>query len=276
PERWILSRLSATAAEVNAQLEILRFDEACNRLYHFFWGDLCDWYIELAKPALAGAAPRPRTGEVLLTVLDRSLRLLHPVMPFLTEEVWLRLPGRQAIHPETITLAPYPAAEPAWEAAEVECHMAALIEVVTRVRGLRADLEVPPGERVGLALGAADPALAGFLDAQSALIADLCRAELLAAGAVTAGAARDLVAGVELAIAVPQRALGPEDRQRLEKELDKIDGEIAGAESRLADERFLAKAPPAVVAGNRSRLAELRERRQRIVATLGGGVEVEA
>jgi valyl-tRNA synthetase len=106
PERWILSRLSRVAAEIEPRFESFRFDEACNRLYHFFWGDLCDWYIELSKPALSGEAPRPRVGDVLLTVLDRSLRLLHPVMPFLTEEVWQRLPGHEAIHPQTNCLAP--------------------------------------------------------------------------------------------------------------------------------------------------------------------------
>ena len=120
PERWILSRLSRTAAEVDEKLAAYRFDEACHRLYHFFWGELCDWYIELAKPALAGEAPRPRVGEVLLTVLDRSLRLLHPVMPHLTEELWQRLPGREAVHPETIVLAAYPEREPSWEDDGVE------------------------------------------------------------------------------------------------------------------------------------------------------------
>ena len=112
PERWILSRLSRTAAEVNAQLDVFRFDEACSRLYHFFWGELCDWYLELSKPALGGAPEhgegggrRPRVAEVLVTVLERSLRLLHPVMPHLTEELWHRLPGHEAVHAETISLA---------------------------------------------------------------------------------------------------------------------------------------------------------------------------
>ena len=140
PERWILSRLSRVAAEVDARFETFRFDEACNRLYHFFWGDFCDWYIELSKPALSGEAPRPRVGDVLLTVLDRALRLLHPVMPFLTEELWQRLPGHEAIHGETICLAPYPRREEAWEDDAVESGMEALIQVVTRVRALRVEM----------------------------------------------------------------------------------------------------------------------------------------
>ena len=145
PERWILSRLSRVAAEVEPRFAAFRFDEACNRLYHFFWDDLCDWYIELSKPALWSATRRaPRVGEVLLTVLDRALRLLHPVMPFLTEEIWQRLPGHEAIHPETICLAPYPEREPAWESPEVEAGMDALIQVVTRVRALRTELGLAP------------------------------------------------------------------------------------------------------------------------------------
>jgi valyl-tRNA synthetase len=271
PERWILSRLSATAAEVDARFADYRFDEACQRLYHFFWGDLCDWYIELAKPALFGDEPRPRVGDVLLTALDRSLRLLHPVMPFLTEELWQRLPGREVIHPETITLAPYPRRVEAWEDARVEAHMGALIEVVTRVRALRADLNVPAKDRVDLHLRSDDADLAAFLRRQETLIASLVRSDGLAEGAAPEGAARDFVAGVGLAVVVPELEMSDDERQRLEKELAKIAGEITGAEKRLANESFLAKAPPEVVAGNRQRLAELEERRQRIEARLADG-----
>jgi valyl-tRNA synthetase len=278
PERWILSRLSRVAAEVGARFSAFRFDEACNRLYHFFWGDLCDWYIELAKPALSGEAPRPRAGEVLLTVLDRSLRLLHPVMPFLTEEVWQRLPGHQAIHPETICLAPYPLREERWESAEVEGGMELLMQVVTRVRGLRAELGLPPKARLELYLGAsaaADPAAARFLAEQEHLVRSLCRVETVAGGAPRPGAVRDLVAGVEVALgadrAEPGGELGAGERERLRRELDKLDGEIARAEQRLGNHDFLARAPAAVVAGGRARLAELRERQERVRASLGGG-----
>ena len=161
PERWILSRLSRVAAEVDARFETFRFDEACNRLYHFFWGDLCDWYIELAKPALIGGtgdAPRPQVGDVLLTVLDRALRLLHPVMPFLTEELWQRLPGHEEIHPETICLAPYPRREEAWEDDAVEAGMDALTQVVTRVRALRTEMGLTAKAKLDLHLQAADEA----------------------------------------------------------------------------------------------------------------------
>jgi valyl-tRNA synthetase len=272
PERWILSRLSATAAEVDARFAEYRFDEACHRLYHFFWGELCDWYIELAKPALFGDEPRPGVGDVLLSVLDRSLRLLHPVMPFLTEELWQRLPGREAIHPETIALAPYPRPVAAWRDEAVEAHMGSLIEVVTRVRALRAELDVPAKDRVTVHLAADDPARAEFLAGQRPLLAQLVRAEAVHVAAGDAGtpedAVRDYVGGVRLAVVAPERGLGEEERRRLENELEKLAQEIAAAEGRLSNEQFLAKAPPQVVDGNRQRLAELVERRQRIEAGL--------
>ncbi|HYO16429.1 MAG TPA: valine--tRNA ligase, partial [Thermoanaerobaculia bacterium] len=269
PERWILSRLSQAAAEVDARFETFRFDEACNRLYHFFWGDLCDWYIELCKPAFSGEAPRPRVGDVLLTVLDRALRLLHPVMPFLTEEVWQRLPGHQAVHPETICLAPYPRREESWESPEVEAGMDALIQAVTRARGLRADLGLSPKTKIDLHLSASDAGVQRLLEEQEPLLRFLTRVESITFGTIPEGAVRDLVAGVEVALVPEAAALGEEERGRLVKELDKLAAEIARAEERLGNEQFLSKAPPHVVEGGRARLAEMREREASLKASLG-------
>jgi valyl-tRNA synthetase len=269
PERWILSRLSQTAAEVDARFETFRFDEACNRLYHFFWGDLCDWYIELCKPAFSGEAPRPRVGDVLLTVLDRALRLLHPVMPFLTEEVWQRLPGHEAVHPETICLAPYPRREESWENPEVEAGMDALIQAVTRARGLRADLGLAPKTKIDLHLSASDAGVQRLLEEQEPLLRFLTRVESIAFGTIPEGAVRDLVAGVEVAVVPEAQALGEEERGRLAKELEKLAAEIARAEERLGNEQFLSKAPPHVVEGGRARLAEMREREASLKASLG-------
>jgi|CXWL01.1.fsa_nt_gi valyl-tRNA synthetase len=275
PERWILSRLSQAAAEVDEKLTIFRFDEACNRLYHFFWGELCDQYIELAKPALLGQAPRPRVGDVLLTVLDRALRLLHPVMPFLTEEVWQRLPGHEAIHPETIALAPYPGREAAWEDPAVEAHMAALLELIARLRGLAVELGVKPGEPLAVHLAADDPGLAAFVAEQVPLIAFQIRSEAISLGAPPDGAARDRVAGIDLGLLVARRELGDDERARLSAELVELDDQIRRGEERLGNEQFVAKAPPAVVEGNRRKLAELRERRAQILTGLGEGPGLE-
>jgi valyl-tRNA synthetase len=272
PERWILSRLSRVAEEVDARFETFRFDEACNRLYHFFWGDLCDWYIELSKPALmtaAGEAPRPRVGDVLLTVLDRALRLLHPLMPFLTEELWQRLPGHEAIHPETVCLAPYPRREERWEDVAAEAGMEALIQVVTRVRALRAEMGLPPKARLDLYLDAADAAVGRLLAEQAPLLRSLARIETVVLGPAPDGARRDLVAGVEIGVAVEKQEMSAEERSRLARELEKLSSEIARAEERLANQDFLAKAPAHVVEGGRARLAEMRERQATQRSSLG-------
>ncbi|MGD2114217.1 MAG: valine--tRNA ligase [Acidobacteriota bacterium] len=274
PERWILSRFSRAADEVNEKFGIYRFDEACNRLYHFFWGELCDWYIELSKPALLGKAERPGVGDVLLSILDRSLRLLHPVMPFLTEEVWQRLPGHEAIHPETIALAPYPERCPEWEDDTVEERMGAFVEVVTRVRSMAHELGIRPGQGLHVHLDVQDrepAALAELLEAQRPLLEFLCPLGEdggLVFGPAPDGASRDLVAGVELGLVPETVELGEEERRRLEAELEKIEGEIGRAEGRLSNEQFLAKAPKEVVEGNRKRLEELEQRRDRIRAGL--------
>jgi len=269
PERWILSRLSRVAAEVDARFETFRFDEGCNRLYHFFWGDFCDWYIELSKPALFGDAPRPRVGDVLLTVLDRALRLLHPVMPFLTEELWQRLPGHEAIHPETIVLAPYPRREEGWEDDAVEAGMDALIQVVTRVRALRAEMGIPPKAKLDLHLNAVDSTVGGLLAEQAPLIQFLTRVETVTIGPAPEGARRDLAAGVEIAVAVEKTEMSAEERGRLEKELEKLTTEITRSAERLSNPDFLGKAPAHVVEGGKAKLAEMRERQAAMRSSLG-------
>ncbi|MEZ5314487.1 MAG: valine--tRNA ligase, partial [Thermoanaerobaculia bacterium] len=180
PERWILSRLSETAEAVSAHLEQFRFDLACSELYQFFWSDLCDWYIEMVKPAFDRGAERPYAAEVLLSALDRSLRLLHPVMPFLTEELWQRIPGHRTIHPETICLAPYPARVPEWSlAADEQARIGLLRDVVTLVRNERAEKGAPNRAKAMLRIravgGAESAALVEFLASAStgALLASL-------------------------------------------------------------------------------------------------------
>jgi valyl-tRNA synthetase len=258
------------AAEVDARFEAFRFDEACNRLYHFFWGDFCDWYIELSKPALSGEASRPRVGNVLLTVLDRALRLLHPVMPFLTEELWQRLPGHEAIHPETICLAAYPRREERWEDAGVEAGMEVLMQVVTRVRAVKAEMGLPPKAKIDLHLAVPDAEIGRLLEEQRPLVRSLTGVETVTLGPAPEDARRDLVAGVEIGVAVEAQAMTAEERARLEKELEKLTSEIARAEERLANPEFLAKAPAHVVEGGRARLAEMRERQ----ATLRSSLEL--
>ena len=272
PERWILSRLSDTAAAVNDGLEEFRFDRACNALYHFFWHELCDWYIEFAKPALAGSAPRPRVAETLLFVLDASLRLLHPVMPHLTEELWQRLPrdpSSSARGPRSIAVQNYPLETPELVDQESERGMDALIAVVQAARSLRRERNLRAGARMSLAVEAGDPDLTSFVTEQAILLSAVAGISEIQAGIGTDAASRSRAGGLNLAFEVEAAPMGEAERAKLSKALDRLDAEIAGARNRLSNESFLEKAPAHVVEGNRSRLAELEERRSSLMETLG-------
>jgi len=268
PERWILSRLSRAATEINQKFETYRFDEACRRLYHFFWGELADWYIEFSKPALFGEAPRPQAGTVLLTVLDRSLRLLHPVMPFLTEELWQRLPGHERIHPETICLAPYPERVEDWEDPAVEEQMDRFIQVVGWARNMRSELAVPPKTEVELYLDCGEEDIQQFLKEMEALSRPLIGLSAVHYTEPPKATHRDLVAGIQVGLLVPESELGEEERSRLEKERSSLLQQIERVGILLGNEQFLSKAPDSVVDQNRHRLQEMKKRLERIEAGL--------
>ncbi len=275
PERWILSRLARAESEVNARFEAFRFDEACRKLYAFFWGELCDWYIELAKPALSkGDDRRPEVATVLLTVIERSLRLLHPVMPFLTEELWQRLPGREQIHGETISLAPFPNGDESWVDERVEAHMGRFMEIVGWVRNRRAELGLKPKDPATLALVAGEHEWGQFLAEQGPLgekLAGLDKWDVVAE--LAAEASRDRVADTEVALRVAGRDLEEEERERLRGELAELQPQIARVEALLANDGFVSKAPDAIVEKNRGRLRELEDRSASIrgaLSQLGG------
>ncbi len=272
PERWILSRLSATAATVNEALEEFRFDRACNALYHFFWHELCDWYIEFAKPALSGRAARPRVAETVLFAIESSLRLLHPVMPHLTEELWQRLPRAAAPdsgEPESIALQAYPLRDDDLVSNEVERGMDVVIAVVQAARSLRRERNLPTAAKMSVFVEDGDRDLIAFVVEQASLLGAVAGVGQVTAGRGPAGSVRDRVGGVNLAFEVETPAMSESERTKLVRDLRKIDAEIAGARGRLSNTGFLEKAPAHVVEGNRARLAELEERRQRVSEALG-------
>jgi valyl-tRNA synthetase len=276
PERWILARLSATAGAVSAHLENFRFDLACGELYSFFWNDLCDWYIEMAKPGLEPGSERPLVREVLLLTLDRALRLLHPVMPFLTEELWQKLPGHEAVHPQTICLAAYPEAEDGWVlSGQDERRMELLRETVTILRNERADQKLTHRVKADLylrAAGSGEPESgASFLLSNEvrSLLASLAGVRSVHAGPAPAGArnthARE---GVEMTPVFEVQA-EPVDAAKLQLELARVEDNIAKVSARLASEEFASKAPPAVVDGARKNLDSLTLERRRLRLVLG-------
>jgi valyl-tRNA synthetase len=265
PDRWILSRLDATAAAANAHLEAFRFDEAAGALYGFLWHELCDGYLEMVKPVLNGddAAAAESARGVLHRCLSGALALLHPFMPFLTEEIWEKLTGR----PGTLIVAPYPEGTGTWNDAEAESAVEALRAIVTRVRNFRSERGASPTEPVALSIDRESPgkAVIPALEPLAPLLVHLGRLSTLEFAPAASGRFQDVVAGLSLGLGLPQGA-APEADARIAKEIAAVDAEIAEIEAKLGKPSFVEKAPAAVVEKNRQRLRELEQKR----AALGG------
>jgi valyl-tRNA synthetase len=259
-DRWILSRLEHVIAEVDEQFEAYEFAKVCDVLYHFAWDDVCDWYLELSKPVMAGAGVEAdRSRRVLGHVLDQLLRLLHPVIPFVTEELWTVLTGA-----ETVVTASWPAADPARVDDAAEAELAALQKVVTEVRRFRADQGLRPGQRVSARLGGLDTV---GIAVHEPLIRSLARLD---------APADDFAATAELAVAggvtVDLDTRGTIDvaaeRARLLKDQTAAEKESAQCRAKLGNEAFIGKAPEAVVEKIKTRLATAEADLARIAAAL--------
>ena len=259
-DRWILSRLAATAAEVNRQLTQFRFDEAAQLIYHFVWDELCDVYLEIAKPVLSGRDQEKADAvrAVLRKCLENAVALLHPFMPFVTEEIWEKLTGRSG----TLIVAAYPEGEARFADGRAEAALAALQQVVTRVRNFRTERGASPTEPVELSIAKDSPAatLLSDLEVLAPQLTHLARLSALRFGAPASGASRDVVAGLALGLALARPASGA-DASRIVKTLSDLDEEIASLDSKLRNPAFVEKAPPPVVEKTRRRLDELTQRR---------------
>ena len=249
-DRWILSRLATVTAEVDALYEDYQFGKLCDTLYHFAWDEVCDWYLELAKSALPGPAGQT-TREVLGYVLEALLRLLHPVIPFVTEELWTALTGG-----DTVMTAPWPGQRPGAAAAgeyrdpAAEAEIASVMRLVTEVRRFRSDQGLRPGLQVPAMLtGLAGGALAGHEGSIRALL------RLSAPGPefrpTTSVVAEDVTVELDTAGVIDVAA----ERRRMEKDLAAARAEAEQAQRKLANESFVARAPAEVVAKTRDRLA---------------------
>ncbi|WP_297056787.1 valine--tRNA ligase [Thermosulfurimonas sp.] len=260
--RWILSRLSYTVERVRDRLEAYEFDQAALAIYHFFWHEFCDWYIEAAKLYLRGEEARKATQEVLLRVAEASLRLLHPFMPFVTEELWQALPHEG----ESIMLAPYPRAEEFPQDPEAEEKMSFLMEIVVALRNIRADYNLHPTREIPAVVLSEKKAWRDLLQAEAPLVKLLARlSELEVREAGRPEAAASVVLS-EAEVFVPLSGLVDmaQELSRLYKEKEKTEKELSRVETRLNNPQFLAKAPSEVVEKEKARARELQEKLQRI------------
>ncbi|GAA1795882.1 valine--tRNA ligase [Planosporangium flavigriseum] len=270
-DRWILSRLQHVTAQVDEYFDAYEFAKVCDTLYHFAWDDVADWYIELTKPILnsGDAEAAARTRRVLGHVLDQLLRLLHPVLPFVTEELWqaLTAPASQPAGVHSIVVAAWPAADPAYVDEAAEAELAALQRVVTEVRRFRSDQGLKPGQRVNARLAGLN-GLAGH----EPLIRSLARLDA-PGDAFAATATLQVGGGVVVELDTRGSIDVAAERARLEKDRAAAEKEAAQCRAKLDNPAFVGKAPEQVVGKIRGRLAAAEaelERLSRQLDTLAG------
>jgi valyl-tRNA synthetase len=278
PEKWILSRLAHVTAEAEAHYAAYRFDLLAQSLYEFAWNEFCDWFLELAKPALNGndAPAADSTRHTALYVLETLLRLLHPLVPFVTEELWQQVAPRLGISAATISLQPYPVASnyAANDYKQAATDVEWLKDMVSALRRVRSELGVSPGKQVRLLLQDGndnDRALAERYASQLSFLLKLETIEWLQTGEQAPASAVAVVG--ELKLLVPLEGLVDLDaeRTRLDKEIKRVEIEISKCNGKLASETFVQNAPPAVVEQERKRLVDwntqltaLREQRAKL------------
>jgi valyl-tRNA synthetase len=268
--RWIRSRLGATIQAVDAAFRDYRLDFAAAALYEFTWHEFCDWYLEIVKPMLQSqdAQGARATRDTLLKVLEALLRLLHPLMPFITEEIWQRIAPLAGVKGDSIVIAPWPDAIefPADPAAEQE--LGWVMQAVLGIRRIRGEMDIAPARRLPLLLQhASERDLALVREHQPLLshLAGLASVRALSAGEAAPPAAAAVVG--DLTLLVPMLGLiePASELQRLERRVQKLEQELSRSRGKLANGEFVNNAPPEVVAQERQRVAE-RERERLGVA----------
>ena len=267
--RWILSRFSRVADEVNRELAAYRFDEAANNVYRFFWGEFCDWYLEIIKPRLSGAADSSQPALAFLGyIFEGALRLLSPFMPFITEEIWHAVyEGKPPAR--SIALTRYPQAEPKSLNDQAEEEMAVLQELIINIRNIRAEFEVQPKIKTPARVYASAD-VQKLVNENRAMIERLASVEGLefVQNPLSQTPGARTTAKFEVAIVYQKTVDVAGERERLGKELKKLEGELANARRQLGNEQFLSKAPANVVEGLRQRAAELEVLLQKIRTAL--------
>jgi valyl-tRNA synthetase len=266
PDRWILARLNRAIAEVTRALDEYRYNEGAQVIYHFIWHELCDWYLELIKASLyhSDASRRAITQKTLVYVLDKTLKLLHPFMPFITEEIWQQLPHAG----ESIMVAKYPEVKPELIDDTAVREMERIMEVITGVRNIRGEMGIPPLTQINIILIAEDAETAAALRKHLGFVNDLARikeARITVQGERPRAAATALANGVEVFVPLEGVIEEPQkEQQRLTKELTRLLADLELTQGKLANEAFLKKAPPDKVQKEREKLLEFSTLKEKL------------
>jgi len=271
PDRWIRGRLNQVIREVRKSLEDYKFNEASHVLYQFIWHEFCDWYLELTKLYLYKEGGKKRqnlTQRTLLEVLDAILRLLHPFMPFITEEIWQQLPQRK--ENESVMIAEFPKPDKRYDDEEVADEMALVIEVINALRNIRGEMNLPPGEQIVALFRTKREDVEKRLRENQSFIQSLALVNQFKFG-------QDLekplysafVVVRDIEIFVPMdRSRMEEEAKRLQKEILKIEKESAFVMKKLSNEQFLSKAPREVVEEVKAKASEFRSQREKLEESL--------
>jgi valyl-tRNA synthetase len=262
-DRWIFSRLNSAAEQVNRAIEQYRYHEAAQALWHFFWHEFCDWYVEMKKPRLQENSGLNADWRNLLAAFETALRLLHPAMPFLTEELWQRLAGGRPDRPVSIALAGYPRRRAELADYEAEHEVGVVQEIVTMARTLRAESKLDPKQQLQGAVYSRSAALE-VARRHAETIQRLANVKLaFSADAAPKSPVMRSTAQFDLVLEAPASQLEAQ-RKRLEKEREQLQKNIANSKRQLSDDTFLGKAPPPVIESIRKKLADYEEQLRKI------------
>ncbi len=267
--RWIVGKTTEAARQVAETIAAYRFNEAAEALYHFTWGTFCDWYLEFTKPLLqqeSDPATAAETRAATAWVLDRILMMLHPVMPYITEELWEKI----AVRERPLMLTPWPDYDPALIDNAANAEVDWVVRLISQVRAVRVEMSVPPAARIPLLLKDASEATKARLDTYRALISQLARLSEagLVDGEVPKGSVQDVIDEATILIPLAGVIDVAAETARLQKEIGKLDGEIAKLEAKLGNAGFLAKAPPEVVEEQKTRRDDAGQARDKLQQAL--------
>jgi len=268
-DRWILTRLNETIEKVTALYESYDFGEAGHYLYQFIWDDFCDWYIEMAKLPLYGEdeAAKQTTKSILTYVLDKILKMLHPIMPFVTEEIWQHIPHEG----ETIMHSDWPTVKSEWNDAEADREMSALQTVIRSVRNIRAEMNVAPKKPVDMLIKTASERETKIYEVNKNYIERFCNPATLQIGTDVQAPDKSVsavISGADIYLPLSGLINIEDEISRLNKELDKMNAEVERVEKKLGNSRFVDKAPEQVVAKEREKQADYMQKRDKLQARI--------
>ena len=280
-DRWILSRLNSIVKDVQSALAEYRFNDAASALYQFIWHEYCDWYLELSKSALnqeKGSAERKATQTMLVHVLETALRLLHPIMPFITEEIWQRVPkgggrkeegGKSTI--ESIMVAPWPIVDEKMINVEIERDMQMVMDAILAIRNIRGEMNIAPSVQIAAIVKVENKELGEHLERSSNYVKTLARVKELRVGVSETkpkAAATGVIKGAEVYIPLEGVLDLTQERDRLMKEIAKISKDIDVFSRKLSNKDFVDKAPKAVVEKDTAKLEEFKVKRDKLEQSL--------